>query len=214
METRKLQNWKRYVLAIIIGTALFIIGFLITYSISYGEYLRVSNVQGELSYRIFQDKLKYSFFKEDICSIDYYSKITEDLAFQGQLINDLEIRLGKTDEAVLFRKQFYTLVEIEHFELIRDLNRKCDYNVTILLFFYSNDKADLDESERVGNILGVVSQRNPNVKIYSFDINLDSELINLLKEKYQVEKSPTIVVNEKVKITQVKNIDDIEKFFK
>ncbi len=214
METRKLQNWKRYVLAVIIGTAIFVTGFLITYFISYGEYLRVSNIQGELSYRIFQDKLKYSFFKEDICSIDYYSKITEDLAFQGQLINDLESKLGKNDEAVLFRKQFYTLVEIEHFELIRDLNRKCDYNVTVLLFFYSNTKEDLDESERVGNILGVVSQRNPDVKIYSFDINLDSELVTLLKEKYQVEKSPTVVVNEKVRVSEINNIDDIEKFFK
>lgn len=214
MEKRSFQSKRRYILAVVIATIVFAIGFLITYSISYGEYLRISNIQGELSYRIFQDKIKYSFFKEDICSLDSLTDISEDLAFQGRIINDLETKLGKNDERVLFRKKFYTLIALEHYEFVSELNKKCKSNISIILFFYSNEEKELDESEKVGNILGVVYERNPNVKIYSFDINLDSELIELLKKKYRIEKSPTLIIREQHKVTEVENINDIEKLIK
>jgi hypothetical protein len=213
MENRPLQSKSRYVLAIILATIIFGAGFLIVHSISYVEYLRVSNLQSESSYQIFQDKLKYSFFKENPCSMEDYAGLTNDLTFQGQLINDLETKLGKNDEAVLFRKKFYTLMELEHFEFIRQMNQKCSSNITTMFFFYSNEKSSLDESERVGNLLGVIYNRHPEIKIYSFDMNLDSELMPLLLEKYGVKSSPTVIINEKIRVTNIENINDIEKFF-
>jgi hypothetical protein len=212
MERRKIQSKRRYILAFIIGTLIFIIGFMLTYSISYLEYQRISNMQGEVSYKIFQNKLRYSFFDEDICSLDSLSEISASLGFQGRVIDDLEKKLGKNDEKVLFRKKFYTLIELEHFEFVKEINKKCRAGIPTILFFYSNEKEDAERSEEAGNLLSVVYRRNPDLMIYSFDINLDSELITSLKEKYRIEESPTIIIDGRLKIVNPENIEKVERY--
>ena len=211
MVNREFQNPRRYILAFVIGTMVFILGFIISYSFSYLEYQRISNLQQQTSYDIFQDKLEYSLFNEEICNNNSFKQISEDLGFQGQIINDLEKKFGKEDQKVLFRKQFYTLTELEHFEFVRTLNKKCKTNIDTILFFYSNEKEDLERSENVGALLDVVSRKNDNLMIYSFDINLESDLIKILRKRFGIEESPIIIINEKEKITNPGNIEEVEK---
>lgn len=213
MEERKVKSKKRYLLAFLIATLVFIICFVITYSISYLEYQRISSFQQQTSYAIFEDKLDYSFFDQEICSEDYFKKISEDLRFQGKIIDDLEKKFGKNDKRVLFRKKFYTLIELEHFEFVKNMDEACNLSIQTILFFYSNDPKDIDESEDFGDFLTILYQRNNNLLIYSFDINLDSDLIENLKEKYNIRKSPTALVNEVYRIIEIQKIEDIERYF-
>jgi len=210
MEKRKVQSKWRYFLAFLIGTLIFIDGFLLANSLSYLEFQRISEAQTTLSFQIFQDKLKYALFSEDICSENSLRKISEDLGFQGRIIDDLERKLGKNDKTVLFRKRYYTLVELEHFEFVKQINKECGDNISTILFFYSNEQKDVEDSEDVGNLLSVVYRRNPEVLIYSFDVNLDSELIDGLVKKYDVEQSLTVIINEEHRLVAPKNIEEIE----
>ncbi len=212
MQSRKIQSKKRYLQAFIIGTLIFLSGFLITYGISILEYQRISNLQDETSYEIFKDKLSYSLFNKSICTNESLRQISQDLRFQGTIINDLEEKFGKNHPRVLFRKKFYTLIELEHFEFVNQLNKQCGKNLTTILFFYSNQPDDLGKSEDAGRILDTIYQKNSNLIIYSFDINLESDLIKQLKKEYNIETSPTAIINQNLKITNLNNIDDIEKY--
>jgi hypothetical protein len=209
---RTIQSKKRYLFAFLIGTFIFLFGFSLTYSISYLEFQRISNFQETTSYNIFQDKLEHSLFNEDICSINTFKKISEDLGFQGRIIDDLEKKFGKNNKEVLFKKKFYSLVELEHFEFINQINKECEKNIPTILFFYSNLDKDLEKGEDAGRILGVISERNKDLIIYSFDINLDSDLVKKLLEKYNIKKSPTIIINGKEKVENFKNINNVEKY--
>jgi len=212
MQKRPIQSKRRYFLAFLIGTLIFVFGFVLTYAVSFLEFQRISNFQEETSYNIFKDKLAYNFFGEDICSIEFLNEISGDLGFQGVIIDDLEKKFGKNDKKVLFRKRFYTLVELEHFEFVKTLNEKCERDIPTILFFYSNKKNDLGKSEEVGRLLDTVSRRNSDLIIYSFDINLNSELIRKLMDKYNIESSPTIIINDNKKIVNVRNIFKIEEY--
>ena len=46
--------------------------------------------------------------------------------------------------------------------------------------------------------------------VYSVDINLDSELIEKLIKKYEIEISPTIILNDRIKLEDFRSIDEIE----
>ena len=46
--------------------------------------------------------------------------------------------------------------------------------------------------------------------IYSFDVNLESDLINKLKIKYGIEDFPSVVINEGIPVVNPDNIDDLE----
>src|SRR3989344_6951152 len=153
MENRKLQNKTRYLLSFIIGTIIFILAFMAVYSISYFEYQKISNQQSDLAYSIFEDKISNSFFGRDICSDQSYKEISEDLGFQGRIIDDLERKFGKNDPRVLSRKKFYTLDLLEHFEFVNLRNEKCGSKINTILFFYSNEDKYLKESEDLGKLL-------------------------------------------------------------
>ncbi|MFA4953343.1 MAG: hypothetical protein WC584_03910 [Candidatus Pacearchaeota archaeon] len=212
---RKIQSKKRYLWSFIIGTAIFIIVFLVSYSISYLEFQRVSNLQGNIAYDIFEHKLDYSFFNLGTCNNESFKKVSEDLGFQGSIINDLEGKLGKENKVVLEKKKFYTLIELEHFEFVNMLNKDCGTKVNTILFFYSNDKDDVVKSEDTGRLLDVLYSKNTdNLVIYSFDVNLESDLIKNLMEKYHVETSPTLVVNGNTRLFNPKNINEVENLLK
>ena len=211
MRNREFQSKKRYVISFLIGTAVFILVFALTYSISYLEFRRISNLQADLTYNIFEDKLDYSLFDEGVCTDESFDQVSRDLGFQGRIIDDLEKKLGKDNKNVLFRKKFYTLIELEHFEFVKLLNERCNLTVQTILFFYSNSDPNLETSEKAGKLLNVVHSRNENLMIYSFDIDLDSDLIEKLKDKYDIEKSPTLIINEEVKVEDPQNILGIEK---
>ena len=211
MKPRKIQSKKRYAWAFAIATVIFILGFAVTYSVAFFEFQRISAQQGPLSYEIFQDKLQLSLFGKDICTEETYKDVSEDLAFQGSIIGDLEEKMGKGHEGVLFRKKFYTLILLEHLELINTINKECDKNINTILFFYSNEKEDLEASEDIGGMLGVLHERNKDdLFIYSFDMNLDSELIDSLNQKYDVSAPMKIILNENKSFTTLNSINDIE----
>ncbi|MEK6935541.1 MAG: hypothetical protein AABW67_02045 [Nanoarchaeota archaeon] len=212
IEKRKIQSKRRYILAFLIGTLLFLLVFGFTYSLSYFEYQRISGLNQELSYGIFKDKLYFSLFNKDLCSLSSFEKVSEDLRFQGDLINTFERKFGKSDKNVLFKKQFYGLVELEHFEFVNQINQRCNSTIQTILFFYSNNEDEIISSEEVGRLLDVVSAQNKNLIIYSFDLNIKDDLINELKLKYRIENSPTILINQKDKIFYPKNIDQIEQY--
>ena len=212
MEQRKFASKKRYVAAIIIGTLAFLLVFTVSYSLSYLELQRVSSLQTGIGYGIFEDKLDYSFFNMSICDTGSFDKISQDLGFQGRIIDDLERKLGKQDEGVLVRKKFYSLIEIEHLEFVKTINLKCGKEIDTILFFYSNKESEISASEETGRILGVLFSRNEDLMIYSFDVDLASELVNKLEKKYNITNSPVIVINEKTKIEMPVNINEIEKY--
>ena len=211
MEQRKFENKNRYIISLIIGTLVFLLIFAISYSISYFELQRVSNLQTGVGYDIFEDKLDYSFFNINICGTESFEKVSQDLGFQGRIIDDLERKFGKQDEDVLFRKQFYSLIELEHFEFVKTYNAKCGNKIDTILFFYSNNASQIEDSEEAGRILGVAASRNENLIIYSFDVDLDSDLVDKLEKKYNITGSPVAVINEKAKIELPANIQEIEK---
>ena len=209
---RPVQSKKRYFMALLIGTAIFILVFFLSYYISYLEFQRVSTFQTETAYEIFENKLNYALFNQGVCSQETFEGISEALGFQGQIIDDLERKLGKNDKNVLLRKKFYTLVELEHLEFINMLNKECNSNINTILFFYSNTQNDLKNSEELGKLLGSVYSRNENLIIYSFDINLDSELIYNLKDLYDIEEPSTIIINEDNKLVSPEDISEIENY--
>jgi len=212
MEKRKYSNKKRYLWAAIIATILFFLIIKASYFISYLEFERVASLQDPISYKIFEDKLEYSLFGKDICAEDTFEEISTDLGYQGQLIGQLEKRFGINDYRVLFRKKFYTLIQLEHFEFVKIINEECNKSINSILFFYSNEGTDLENSEGLGDILATIYQKNKdNLVLYSLDLNLDSDIMRSLRKKYELGEAPVVIINEEQRFTKINHISEIEQ---
>ena len=68
------------------------------------------------------------------------------------------------------------------------------------------------ESDRISFIVGTFKNEEPSrVMVYSFDYDLDYELIDELKLKYYVGLAPLVIVNEKDRVA-LSNIDELERY--
>jgi len=129
----------------------------------------------------------------------------------AQAMGILETRLGKNDKQVLEQKKIYTILQIKHFLAMKEYKEKCNSNITLILFFYSNQKEDMGNSERTGFILQNLKAQNINdILVYSIDYHLDLSLVSTLKSVYNITIPDTVLVNEKEKLEKIQNINDIE----
>jgi hypothetical protein len=210
MKKREFYSKSRYLWAFLIGTMIFILGFYITFLVSQSELSEIGKTQTKLSYGLFEQKLVGSFFSQNICDEEVYKNINEYRSVQIGAIDSLEKRYGVENSLVLEKKKFYTLIQIAHLEFLERRQRECKDETDILFYFYSNKPDDFEESYRVGRLLDVFGSEKENLQIYSFDFHLNSELIHLMKEKYNITEYPLIINPYGKRIKSPQNILEIE----
>ena len=98
------------------------------------------------------------------------------------------------------------------YDLIKDYNKKCAENIPIILFFYSNNDNFIDAAESTGYILSSLKTQENKIMVYSFDFDLDTNLITLLKNKHNIKQPNTIVINEIKNIENLKNINQVKEY--
>jgi hypothetical protein len=80
------------------------------------------------------------------------------------------------------------------------------------MFFYSNNQNFIETAERQGFILSNLKKQNANVMIYSFDYDLDFNIIDSLKKEYRIIAPNTVLVNEETKIKNLQNIEELREY--
>lgn len=197
-------------LALLITTFLFLIGILIGYSISYYKYQDLYLKQESIKYDLLNIELESNFL--DTCDSIVLEGITSELSRMGQTIELLEERFGKNDIKVIDQKKKYSLLEVQHLLSISEFEKKCNANLSIILFFYSNKKDYVDAAQKIGFILSSLKNENPEkIMIYSFDFDIDSSIITILKRYYHVEVPNTVIIENKT-IVGIDNINDIKQY--
>lgn len=202
-------NKKLVVLAFLVSTFIFLSGFLLSYMVTYSKYQSVSADQEEIRYQLLSLELEKELLSDSCDFFDPY-RFSKELDKMGSLIGILEERFGKYDSKVLKQKEIYSMLEVQHFLLIKENNLQCDVKTPVILFFYSNLEDFVDEAEKIGRILSTLKNDNSEIMIYSFDYDLDINLINALKFKYDIDARNAIVVNEETLIKNLNNINDIK----
>jgi hypothetical protein len=76
--------------------------------------------------------------------------------------------------------------------------KRCDLDYTLVIFFYSNSPENIEESEKQGFVLDYLRKKYGNIKIYSFDADLDMNIIKLLMEINEIDIVPSTVIDDKV----------------
>ena len=182
-------------IALLITVVIFFMG---TYIGAYSDNLKIKSIQ-DLEDGIRADvigtELQYLIAKDDLCSLELKSFV-EDISTVGSRLTSLETQLGVENHYVINLKEYYHLLEIRHFLLMREAQQQCNKNYSLVLYFYSN-AGDCEDCQEQGYLLSYVSQKYPVFNTYSFDVNIDNPALRALKAEYNVSSTPSIVVNGK-----------------
>lgn len=203
-------NWVRILLSFLIATFLFFLGLLLGF-ISRGY---VSQSSTDLAQSVRNDisnlETAYLLQQDFPCSLQLIDTTSQRLDSLGDLITLLETKKGKFSSDVLELKKLYTVLEVRHFILTEKRNEQCGGKNNIIFFFYSNEEKCQSEVEQTSFILKYVKNKHPEVNIYSFDINLDSDIVKILKTEYKTEQCSNVILN-KEELTKLKSASQIEE---
>ncbi len=209
MNAKKINKTK-YFAVFATTTLIFLIGLVIGNNISNNKLSKVDTLEQDLRTDTMAVELQYLLLAEDPCSTVNSTTLTEELYEIGAKLDFMEERLGKKNQDVTRLKNYYSLLEIRHWLFMKKQKKECNSDNTLILYFYSN-LGDCNRCEEQGFVLNYLRKKYSKVNVYSFDINMNNIALDTIKSMFNVNKAPTIIINENV-LEGFNNLDYLETF--
>jgi len=120
-----------------------------------------------------------------------------------------------TNEIVLQHKRFDLLRAIFWINSIK-IKKQCNSTYHDIVYFYKYNNPPLEQESKqnfFSNLLVQVKQdKGDKVMLIPMAADNNISSIDLFVKKYNITELPTILIDEEIKVTDVKIIDDIEKY--
>ena len=156
-----------------------------------------------------------------VLNLDCSTLVSENIKFGDRIFNEaLQIQKYEdanriTNEIVLQHKRFDLLRAIFWINSIT-IKQQCNstYHNVVYLYKYNNPTLEQDSKQKFFSNLLIQVKQDKADKVMLIPIAADNNVtsIDLFVKKYNITQLPTILIDENTKITDVKTIDDIEKY--
>lgn len=190
-----------YVIAFIVAAAVFSIGIFVGKTIDDAVVDDISGDVSSLSQRLTMTQLLWLLEEDNsnFCPV-YLSELEEvdsQREYLGQMLTVLEEK--KQIYAPETKKEYF-LLETQSYLLAKKLGNIClEEEDIFVLYFYSNE-----ECERCGEQGNAIlmardeSENSDKIRIYAFDGDLGSPVVDAFMKQYNITEYPSVVINENV----------------
>ena len=146
------------------------------------------------------------------------SAINENLYFADRVYNEAKIleryeSASRLSDDIYFEHKKYDVLRTMVWLNSIELRKKCNTTYDEVIYLYNFQEENLNKKTQqavFSNQLREIKEiKGSEILLIPIAGNLNISSVNLLMELYKIEedKLPMIVINEKIKITQLKNID-------
>lgn len=188
---------------------IFLIAFLISNYINDRRFDIIKNTSDKISIDILSLETQFELFQESSCESLSNSILSDEINALADKLSFAENQRGITDPDVISLKKYYSLLEIKDYLLMKKVDTRCKEKSVSILYFYTNKKCD--DCTKQGYVLTKLREDHPELKIYSFDYDLDLNAIKTLISLYKIGKElPAIVIDTKT-YNEFQSVEDIRK---
>lgn len=201
---------KKYIFTFVITSAIFATAFFASTFFSNKRVESVKSIQDNIAIDILSSETQFDLLKEVPCSNVGDSMLSPELSILGEKLSHTENERGATDVDILYLKKYYSLLEIKDYILSKKLAAQCGKSKkpVFIIYFYSN-KGDCVDCEREGYVLTRLKEIYPDLRVYSFDYNLDLAALDSMKTIYRISSSlPALVIEDKTYVG-FKSMEDL-----
>ena len=202
---------KKYLFTFFVTAAIFATAFFASTFFSNKRVENVKFIQDNIAIDILSSETQFDLLKEVSCQNVSDSMLSPELSLLGDKLSHTENERGGTDEDIIYLKKYYSLLQVKDYLLSKKFAEKCGAvkKPVFIIYFYSN-KGDCPECEREGYVLTRLKEKYPELRVYSFDYNLELSVIDSLKAIYRVSSAlPALVIEDKV-YTGFKSVEELE----
>lgn len=201
---------RNYVVALGITALIFATAF---YASDYFNNRRIQDIratQDDISTDILSIETQFDLLQEHSCEdIAENTILPSELSSLGSQLSYMENQGGNASEVARL-KRLYSLLEIKDYLLMKQITSRCNLKPVFILYFYSN-KGTCVDCKNQGYVLTALAEKYPQLRIYSFDYDLDVSALQTLIGIDNVEnKLPALIINGE-SYYGLQKIDTIEK---
>jgi len=203
-------GWKKYIYALVITMVVFLAGVGISRYLNDKKIGELKLSGDKVSLDILSIETQFALLGEYSCEEVVNSDLSAELNNLGKKLSYGEKNSITSDQEFYNLKAYYSLLEIKEYLLIKKLGSKCNTKPVTILYFYSNQCGDCSKE---GYVLTYIREKYPQIRVYSFDYDLELSALKTLNSVYSVtaEKLPFIVVNGK-SYSGFKSQEEMESF--
>lgn len=204
-------RWGSYFVAFVITALIFATAL---YASNYFNDRRIAEIQAtqdNISIDILSLETQFDLLAAHSCrDISENSVLSTEIRPLAQRLSYLEMQ-SNVDQDELYRlKRQYTLLQIKDLLLMQGVAKKCKLKPVFVLYFYSNN-GDCSDCEQQGYALTGLAEKYPNLRIYSFDYNLDLSALQTLIDINDVKYDPPTLIIKDKGYYGLQTLEDIEK---
>jgi glutaredoxin len=209
MHQHESNDWKKYVIVLFITSTIFISGLWLSSYLTSKKINQVRNIEDKISLDLMSSETQFSLLEEVSCKDISNTVLSSELSSLAAKISYSESNMGVENVDVISLKKYYSILEIKDYLLMKKITNRCGQKSVFVLYFYGNDKCD--DCVKQGYVLTSLSEKYPNLRVYSFDYNLDLSALRAMISIYKVPNNlPAIVIDGKV-YGGFNSLEDIEK---
>jgi hypothetical protein len=206
-----MMQWKNYILSLLITLAIFGTAVLFSRYITNQKLSSLKDTQDSIALDIMSSETQFSLLSELSCREVGQNTLSQELNSIAEKVEYSEKNINNKEEVSRLKK-YYTLLQIKDFLLVRKITERCNKEMTSIIYVYTTAD-NCSECTRQGYVLTTLRQKYPNLRVYSFDYNVDVSALKALLGLYKIEdtKLPAIIINDEKVYTGFQALEDIEK---
>ncbi len=208
------MNWHKYALAFVITAVIFGTAFYIAYRFDRARIADIRTTQEAIAIDILSTETQFDLLgRLDCGAIRENPILSNELNSLANRLSVAEHNLGADNAEVIALKKQYSLLQIKDYLLMQEISSKCTSEKPVfVLYFYSNE-GDCTQCGRAGDVLTYLRQTYPDLRIYSFDHNLDLGALETLisLRKVRGEELPAFVINNRPAVYGFKSLDEMRE---
>jgi hypothetical protein len=196
MEHSRNIDWKKYALALLITVLIFIAAMWISNFLQERRLSEIKSIEDNISIDILSIETQFDLLAEVSCDDIDNSVLSREINSLASRLGYMEARRGSDDEEVIRLKEYYSLLQIKDYLLMKKIGRACGNEPISILYFYSNE-GDCIDCEKEGYVLTYIRKHYPGVRVYAFDYHIDISAVETLVALYDIspETLPSIVLD-------------------
>jgi hypothetical protein len=197
MESKK-TSLRKYaysfgITVIIFSTAIFLSNYF-----GQKKLDEIRNIQDKISIDILSSETQFSLLEESSCKDIGTGSLSTELGNLEEKLSYTEGQRGADDPEVQTLKRYYSLLEIKDYLLMNKISDKCKKTPLSIIYFYST-KGDCSDCEKEGYVLTSLRENYPELRIYSFDYNLDVSAVKTLISINKLKNTlPALIVKDRI----------------
>jgi hypothetical protein len=215
-----LRNQKYIFLFALIATLIvFNIGIFMGYMLESSRIEKINQMYQNTEMKILDQITQMNSFEN--FDFDCDKMFEENVRFGDKIFEEAYL-ISKYEEANIFSEEI--VAQHKRFDLLRSLfwinsvkiKEVCDLDYHNVVYFYKYNEPNFEEKSKqnvISNLLYELKEKFGN-SILLIPIAGDNDIssVNLLVDKYNITEFPVVLIDEKIVIRDISELEDIEKY--